>query len=73
MSTAVSIALLAVAISLFAVFSNVRSKKTAVSKRQRDSDGGTTMMASDGGSGCSPGNAGGSDAGCGGDGGGGGD
>ena len=73
MTTAVGMAMFAVAVSLGAVFISMRSSKGTAAKRQGDSDSGTTMMASDGGADCSPGDGGGNDSGCdsgGGDGGG---
>ena len=75
MTTAFTMAMFAVAVSLGAVFISIRSSKAAASKRQGDSDSGATMIATDSGADCSPGDVGSSDAGCdgGGDGGGGGD
>ena len=73
MTTAFTMAMFAVAVSLGAVFISMRSSKANADKRQGVSDSGTIMMASDGGADCSPGDGGGSDAGCdsgGGDGGG---
>ena len=76
MTTAFAIAIVAVAISRGVVGISVRSRKAAGEKRQADSDGGTTMMTADSGTGRSPKDGsntdiGGSDSG--GDGGGGGD
>lgn len=66
MTTAFTMAMFAVAVSLGAVFISIRSSKASAAKRHgdSDSDSGTTIMASDGGADCSPGDGGGSDAGC---------
>ena len=73
MTTAFAMAMFAVAVSLGAVFISTRSSKAAAAKRQGDSDSSTTMIASDSGADCSPGDGGSSDAGCDGGGDGGGD